>query len=134
VPKVRVEEAWPLPLVVVVVADSEPEPVATAQSICWPETTFPFESLATATKALESAPPATPLWLLPETTEMTVAAPGFPVAVKVTFVPVPWIVAVTEFAPARVPKVRMEEARPLASVVEEATESEPPPEAIDQSI
>jgi hypothetical protein len=62
------------------------------------------------------------------------AAPALPVAVKVAEVEVPWIVAVAEFAPAAVPKVRVEEERPLEFVKLLVLESDPPPVTTAQSI
>ena len=49
-----------------------------------------------------------------------------------TDVLVPLIVAVTEFAPAPVPRVRVFEAIPLEFVVEVADDTLPPPEATAQ--
>ena len=115
------------------VAERDPPPEATAQSTDTAETTFPLESLTTAVKGLERAEPAVPVWLLPEETANWLAVPAVPVAVDVTDVAVPWIVAVAEFEPATIPRVKVEETSPLPLVEVLVAVRDPPPEATAQS-
>jgi hypothetical protein len=132
-PKVRVDEDSPLPSVEFEELDRLPPPAVTAQSTVKPGTGFELESLTTATKEL-TAVPTTPDCSSPDETVMLAGAPGLPVALKFVVIAVPFTVALTVFAPAVVPVVRVDDAIPDAFVELDAAERFPPPPVTAQSI
>jgi hypothetical protein len=91
---------WLPPLIV-------PPPDATANVTATPETALALASVAFTAGLVLSVDATVAVWLLPAFIKITLAGPGFPVAVKVTGLPVrPDAVAVSVFIPAVVPSVQ----------------------------
>ena len=111
--------AKPLALVVTGAAGSTvPLSPAVANVTATPGTGLANWSRTITDGGVPTAVPTVAAWLLPAFNAIWVAAPGAPVAVNVTGLPVrPVAVAVSEFAPAAVPSVQeVSAATPLAFV------------------
>src|SRR4051812_5527232 len=107
-------------------AESVPAPPVTANPTETPGTPLPAASFTMTTSGFASAKPAGPLWASPETFARETAVAGLPTALNATGER-PATVAVTPFAPAVDPSVRVVCAVPAALDVEVFAESEPPP-------
>ena len=106
-----------------------PPPKVTAKITLAPATAVPNASFTMTTGARATADPGTAVWLSPVFFEMLAGTPtgAVPVAAKVTVAVTPAADARRWFSPGVGPSVQPVDARPDASVVEEAGLTVPPP-------
>ena len=115
-PKVRKVKANPWEFVKTCVADNNPAPPVSAKVTLIPGTGTLAASVTNTVRAPDNCCPAVPVWPLPLTITRFAALPGpaaTPVAENVTGLPDrPAEAAVTVFAPALDPSVKVVEASP----------------------
>ena len=131
VPSVHVVVAIPFVFVVEVVGLTDPLPLAGVQVTVTPATGLPNRSATRTESGVGRVVPTEPVWPSPPAALIWEAPAAVAMMVNVTVVAVPPIVAVALVVcvPIRRPSVRNVWACPLASVVDVAGSTDPPPDA-----